>query len=58
MCLLSIPSSKPVSYTARDESTRPYVGPQNVPVLLDPTLFESFTWANLCALLANSFLPY
>ena len=47
-----------VSGTSGDKSLRAYVGPQNVPVLLDPALFESFALADLCALLANSLLPY
>ena len=46
------------SCAALDESIRSYIGPQNVPVLLDPALFESFTLANLCALLTHSFLTY
>lgn len=58
MCRLLIPSQEAVSCAFPDESLFPYVGPQYIPVLLDPTLLESFTLTNLCALLAYSFLSH
>ncbi len=55
--LLSTSSFKPSAEHLVVESFRAYVGFQNVLVLFDPALFESFALTDLCALLAHSFLP-